>query len=1239
MAEVGIFTTVVKILWCVGRPVAECVCPFKKLWRYEKNLNNLQAQVKELEAKKLIVQGITKAGIEPLPDVKSWLGKATTVINEVAVLLGGDDQVDQPETGCCCLRKLKKCCEQCSYSHLKTCCQHRYSVARKLKDVTQLLQEAMRSMRLWEYNSNIEYLKKEVKDLEARRESVRCLIKDGYEPLPHVKVWLKSVDSAINEVLRLINENNMENEITVAHRLNDVAQLLHEARAFREVSTISEERVYMNNLENLKNGVEKLVTKREDVNRSIKDGEEPLPNVKAWLDKVNSITKVVSSLASQYDPRIQTDIPGMLENVFGLMREAGDFREVSTISEETLYKLNLEKLKKEVNILKLKTESVQCLIKVGEVPLPDVKAWQDRVKEIIDEVLGLTIEHDGEKHNKVASMLNEVAQLLLEEAQFREFSYQPTPELTYLQRGIQLDASESRVKDIIATLGLTDVNMVGIYGMGGVGKTTLARKVETQATHDKLFDKMIFVEVSQSPDIKTIQGVIADCLGLKFQEETVPGRARKLGDVLKSEKKILIILDNLWKGIKFEEVGIPFGKDCKGINILLTARSCDVLTKEMDSLHNFHLEALNETDAWILFKSIAGTCVDHPHLKSIAHEVAKKCGGMPVAIVTVAKALKDTWSKDEWKDALRRLNNTTSESFEGIAEEVYNSIRLSYDYLQEKLKKIFLLCSRLGCTYDASIQDLFRYGLGLGFFQDFDTVDDALCNLCALVNQLKAVSLLLDAPNIDKFFHRTLGSERFAIHDVICDIARSIASKEQHVYTVLDDRIPRSLMNENKLKKCTSITLCNIGELPNNLELVCPNLEFLYVKPKDSWLRIPDNFFEGMSSLRVLHLIKLDLEPLPTTFSCLVNLHALCLVECQLDDVADIGDMKKLEILSFRGSSIQKLPEKMRQLTKLILLDLAHCSKLKDIPPRVISCLTGMEALYMNNTRIQWEVEGPDSEGSNANIDELKYLPRLSILEMHIPDAILFKGMISSKLIRYKISIGGNPPSWDSCDSARMLIIRLDTKADWIISQLPGVEEVHLYGQVIGARNLIDDMDRNGFSHLQHLRVGSNSHCVCLVNGVPSAVLPSLETLKLNNMRSMEKICKNPLDAESFHNLKTLHVEGCEKLSNISCFSSFIRVLPNLADLKISECKNIQEIFAIEEQIDGNYREVVPVVVLSQLSNLTLKNLPELKGFYCKEVAASPSIFTEKVSFFVTFFSSFWSLYSHNFDSLHLISR
>ena len=88
---------------------------------------------------------------------------------------------------------------------------------------------------------------------------------------------------------------------------------------------------------------------------------------------------------------------------------------------------------------------------------------------------------------------------------------------------------------------------------------------------------MDFSEVSQNPNIKMIQRDITEKLDLVFCEEVESRRANRLYERLKGEKKILIVLDNIWKHVDLESVGIPFGDEHKGCKVLLTARHRNVL--------------------------------------------------------------------------------------------------------------------------------------------------------------------------------------------------------------------------------------------------------------------------------------------------------------------------------------------------------------------------------------------------------------------------------------------------------------------------------------------------------------------------------------------------------------------------------------------------------------------------------------------------------------------------------------
>ncbi|KAL9427110.1 hypothetical protein AB3S75_033827 [Citrus x aurantiifolia] len=144
------------------------------------------------------------------------------------------------------------------------------------------------------------------------------------------------------------------------------------------------------------------------------------------------------------------------------------------------------------------------------------------------------------------------------------------------------------------------------------------------------------------------------------------------------------------------------------------------------------------------------------------------------------------------------------------------------------------------------------------------------------------------------------------MHDVIRDVAISIACRDQHAVLVRNEDV-WEWPDDIALKECYAISLrgCSIHELPEGLE--CPRLEFLHINPKDSFFEInnPCNFFTGMRKLRVVDFTRMQLLLLPSSIDLLVNLQTLCLVECMLDDRAIIGKLKNLEILSFWGSGIE----------------------------------------------------------------------------------------------------------------------------------------------------------------------------------------------------------------------------------------------------------------------------------------------------------------------------------------------
>ena len=569
------------------------------------------------------------------------------------------------------------------------------------------------------------------------------------------------------------------------------------------------------------------------------------------------------------------------------------------------------------------------------------------------------------------------------------------------------EAFESRnpaLEKIMESLRSADVKMIGVCGMGGVGKTTLVKQVAKVAQDEKLFDQVVMAYVSQTVDLKKIQEEIADALGLKFEEASSLGRARRLSERLLKNKKVLIILDDLWAGLDLAAVGIPSNHE--GCQIVLTSRRLSVLSNEMGAQKNFHVEHLSEEEAWGLFKKTAGDAIEKPDLKPIAEEVVRKCRGLPLAIVTVAKALKD---KDliTWKDALRQLSRSIETTVEGIEARIFVSLEFSYKNLYgDEVKSLFLLCGLLDYG-DTLINDLFKYGVGLHLFQNVDTLEEARDRLHTLINNLKTSSLLLESDYDDDYVR---------MHDVVREVARAIASKDPHRFVVRanDDRFEK-WSNTDESKSCTGISLnCRARpELPQ--VLVCPELKFFLLQGNDLSLKIPNTCFERMEKLQVLACSRLRFTLLPSSFASLSNIQTLCLDRCKLGDITLIGKLTTLRVLSMVGSNIQQLPQEMAQLTNLRLLDLNDCSELEVIPRNILSNLSRLECLFMESSFSQWAAEEVSDGESNACLSELNHLdPHLMTLVVEIPSVELVpkEDKFFQNLTSFAIFIG-NFNSWE----------------------------------------------------------------------------------------------------------------------------------------------------------------------------------------------------------------------------------
>ncbi|KAK4573424.1 hypothetical protein RGQ29_031402 [Quercus rubra] len=811
------------------------------------------------------------------------------------------------------------------------------------------------------------------------------------------------------------------------------------------------------------------------------------------------------------------------------------------------------------------------------------------------------------------------------------------------------ESRKSIFDGVMKALKDDNILAIGVCGMGGLGKTMLVGKIATQAMKDKLFERIVTVVVSQTPNLKQIQKDIAKELKLKFEDEDTDfqkahllrerlknekilliqkdiakefelksedeatdfQKAHLLGERLKKEK-ILLIVDDIWNKIDLDALGISFGDNRKGSKLLLTSRFRDVLDKDMDAEKIFQVEVLSNEEAKFLFVKIVGDFAETLNFQSTMVEVVKECAGLPIAITTVAYTLKNQKNSKVWKNALQQLKRANPTQIKGMHERVYSSIKFSYNFLSKEAQSLFLFCSSFEEDMVIRIDLLWRYLVGLDFFEDVYKMEEVRNRVHTLVEILKDSCLLLEGER----------SGTFKMHDVIRDVAVHIADKEKKMLTIRSSDGSKKWSNMKKMNDSIGIAIfeTKFSELPKRLE--CPQLNFIILGDKENSLQIPNHIFEGAKNLKVLVLMRPSL-PLPSSLSLLQNLQTLALLECESGDLALIGELKNLKALVLVDSKIKQLPIGLRQLTHLELLDLRRCTELEAIPSNVLSNLKNLEEIHMNQSFNQWQVGGEITGRSNARVSELDHLLHLTTLCIHIPNPnILPNALLFHKLVRYEILIG---PDWDwdsnSCvefEISRTLKIELDRslqEEDGIKILLQGCEYLTLAPRK-GIKNILYEVDKEGFPRLKHLYVQNSVEIQYIIDSIwfQRVAFPVLELLSLVNMINLEKICHNKLAMGSFHNLRKLEIRKCDNL--VFVFSStLLRCFSQLQEIEIEDCK-VMSAIVVEERKPGiqvNDDIITDTIDFPQLRSLNLKRLPNLMGF-CSNVDSQP-LFNKKVAF------------------------
>ncbi|WVZ91923.1 hypothetical protein U9M48_038034 [Paspalum notatum var. saurae] len=496
----------------------------------------------------------------------------------------------------------------------------------------------------------------------------------------------------------------------------------------------------------------------------------------------------------------------------------------------------------------------------------------------------------------------------------------------------QLIGRENEKSDMIELIvNSKDASVISVWGMGGLGKTTLVKDVYQSQKLIGLFEKRACVTVMRPFILKDllkslIMQINAESFGKKAANDFGWGSSRnkialmEVDELIKEVashlegKRCLIVLDDLSSTAEWEQIRHSFPKLDNTSRIIVTTREQSIAkhcSKNQDNIYK--LQVLKDKDALDLFtKKVFKKAIDlekqHPELIGEAKLILKKCSGLPLPIVTIGGFLSNQPKLAmEW----RKLNRHISAELEmnPELEAIRTILSKSYDGLPYHLKSCFLYLSIFPEDHKISRRRLMRRWAAEGYAREIqgksaeEIADDYF---------MKLIDRSMILPS-QASIHSRRGIDSCQVHDLMRDVSISKSLEENLVFRLEDGC---SLNTEGTVRHLAISSNWNGGrsefeDIVNQSSIrsltVFGKWRSFFFSMKMRMLRVLD--LEGTSGLHDHHLEHIGK---------LLHLNYLSLRGCidiyYLPD--SLGNLQQLETLDIKYTNILKLPKPIIRLRK-----------------------------------------------------------------------------------------------------------------------------------------------------------------------------------------------------------------------------------------------------------------------------------------------------------------------------------
>ncbi|KAJ8562664.1 hypothetical protein K7X08_031116 [Anisodus acutangulus] len=487
-------------------------------------------------------------------------------------------------------------------------------------------------------------------------------------------------------------------------------------------------------------------------------------------------------------------------------------------------------------------------------------------------------------------------------------------------------------RDIVVEMLLKSGNEANLFvfpvvGVGGIGKTTLAKLVYNDPRIVSHFQLRLWVRVSPVFKVEKVLEQIVNSVREDFCEKLDVNELQNLVCEALYENKYLIVLDDVWNEdpVKWDELKKLLTVGACGSKILVTTRN-EAVASVMGTVPAYCLKGLLSEDCLtlLLIKAFEqGQEVLYPNLIGIASDIVQKCEGNPLLLVILGSSLRMETNEQEWDDVNDHDMWNSNQN-----DKILPALRMSYERLPSNLKVCLAYCSIFpkGCVIE--IDKMIQLWVAQGLISQSDESQDLEDIGIQYFQKLLSRSFFQDVVE-----YRSIFTSICTLHDLVHDLALSAAGIEfctvnSHIQNISDEvrhvafsdydfsgkELPASLLN-NQALRTISFSIDGVGPMST-----------MFI----------ENCIARFMQLRVLDISDSCFDELPSS----------------------VGELTYLRYLDVSGNgSIKELPDSVNKLWRLQTLRVSHCARLEGLP-RDIGNLISLRHLHITTKQACFPDEG-----------------------------------------------------------------------------------------------------------------------------------------------------------------------------------------------------------------------------------------------------------------------------------------